>query len=68
MSAIPKPTLDAAIATLRDRDEYRVILDFIRDCREQTFADLTMASDPNEVMKLAGGTARLDELLQILRG
>jgi histidinol-phosphate/aromatic aminotransferase/cobyric acid decarboxylase-like protein len=68
MSTIPKPTLDAAIATLSDRDEYRVILDFIRDERERTFADLGAASDPHEVMKLAGGTARLDELLQILRG
>jgi hypothetical protein len=45
-----------------------VILEFIRDERERTFADLGAASDPHEVMKLAGGTARLDELLQILRG
>jgi hypothetical protein len=65
---IPKPTLDAAIATLKDREEYKVILDFIRDSREQCLADLGPASDPNEVMKLAGGVSRLDELLSILRG
>lgn len=68
MSGIPKPTLDAAIATLRDRDEYRVILDFIRDERERCLADLGPVTDPHEVMKLAGGVARIDELLQILRG
>lgn len=64
--SLPRPTLDQAIDTLRDRDEYKVIVAFIREQRESLFGDLGPAENPHEVMKLAGGIARLDELLQIL--
>jgi hypothetical protein len=63
---IPKPTIQQAVEALRDRDEYRVIVQFVRDERERLFGDLGPAETPNEVMKIAGGVARLDELLQIL--
>jgi hypothetical protein len=63
---IPKPTIQQAVEALRDRDEYRVIVQFVRDERERIFGDLGPAETPNEVMKIAGGVARLDELLMIL--
>jgi len=63
---LPKPPLQAAIEELKHRDEYKVIVSFIRDERERIFADMGPAETPNEVMKLAGGIARLDELLQVL--
>jgi len=63
---IPKPTIQQAVEALRDRDEFRTIVQFVRDERERLFGDLGPAETPNEVMKIAGGVARLDELLQIL--
>jgi histidinol-phosphate/aromatic aminotransferase/cobyric acid decarboxylase-like protein len=63
---IPKPTIQQAVEALRDRDEYRTIVQFVRDERERLFGDLGPAETPNEVMKIAGGVARLDELLLIL--
>jgi hypothetical protein len=63
---IPKPQLDASIQTLADRDEYKVIIGFIRQCREQFFADFRQAENANDVMKVAGSIAALDELLAIL--
>lgn len=66
MSQLPKPSLQAAIAELKHRDEYKVVVAFIRDERERIFGDMGPAENPHEVMKLAGGIARLDELLQVL--
>jgi len=68
MSAIPRPTLAAALTELKHRDEWKVVIEEIRELREATLADLGPCKDPYEVMKLAGGTARLDELLAILNG
>lgn len=64
---IPKPTLESALAELRHRDEWKTIVQFIRDERDQLFSDLGPVENPNEVMKIAGGIARLDELLNQLQ-
>ena len=66
MSNLPQPTLEAALTELRSRDEFKVVLQFIRDERERLFADLGPCETPHEVMKIAGGVARLDELLNAL--
>lgn len=63
---IPKPTLQQAIAALNGRDEWRAVTEFIREERERCFSDLGSCENPHEVMKIAGGIARLDELLQVL--
>lgn len=63
---LPKPSLQTAINELKFRDEWKVIVQFIRDERERIFGDMGPAESPNEIMKLAGGIARLDELLQVL--
>ncbi len=63
---IPKPTLQQAIAALEGRDEWRTIINFIRDERERCLGDLGPCENPHDVMKIAGGIARLDELLQVL--
>jgi hypothetical protein len=62
---IPKPTLAQSIATLSDRDEFKVIVSFISDERERFFADLRQAMDPNEVMKITGSISTLSELLEL---
>ncbi len=66
MSALPKPDLSIAVASLADRDEFKVIVEFIKDEREALFLDLGPAENPFEVMKIAGGIGRLTELLQTL--
>ena len=65
---IPKPTITQAIDGLKERDEYKAIMSFIREMREDSLADLGACKDPYDVMKLTGGAARLDELLAILDG
>ena len=63
---LPKPTLSEAVHGLRERDEYRVILDFFRDERERFFDDLRQAATPHDVMKLAGSVATMSEVIAIL--
>lgn len=66
MSQLPKPELQAAIAELHTRDEFGVVLQFIREEREQFIRDLRQAEGPNDVMKLSGSISTLDELLLAL--
>jgi histidinol-phosphate/aromatic aminotransferase/cobyric acid decarboxylase-like protein len=63
---IPRPTLEQSVAALSDRDEYKVIIGFIREERERMFGDLRQAETSNDVMKVAGSVATLDEMLQML--
>jgi histidinol-phosphate/aromatic aminotransferase/cobyric acid decarboxylase-like protein len=63
---LPKPTVQESIEALRDRDEYKVIVQFIRDERERFFGDLRQCSTEGDVMKCVGSVATLDELLQLL--
>jgi len=66
MTPLPKPTIQQAIESLSDRDEFKAIVEFVRDERERFFADLRQCTEPNEVMKIAGSVATLDELLSLL--
>ena len=66
MSTLPKPDIAAAVATLADRDEFKVIIGFIRDERDRFFGDFRQAETANDTMKVAGSIAALDELLQLL--
>ena len=66
MTPIPKPTLQQAVDALSDRDEYKVVLHFLRDERERLFGDLRQCSDSNDVMKVAGSISAMDELLSVL--
>jgi histidinol-phosphate/aromatic aminotransferase/cobyric acid decarboxylase-like protein len=66
MTPIPKPTIQEAVESLSDRDEYKAILQFLRDERERLFADFRQCADSNDVMKVAGSVATLDEILQVL--
>lgn len=66
MTPIPKPEIDIAVETLSDRDEFKVIVQFIRDEREKFFGDLRVCESSNDVMKIAGSVAALDELLSVL--
>lgn len=51
---------------LRERDEFRIVLQYIRDERERFFGDLRHAATSDDVMKVAGSVATLDELLNVL--
>lgn len=63
---LPKPSIQEACDTLRDRDEYRAIVQYLRDERDRFFSDLRMCSDANDVMKVAGSIAALDEIVALL--
>jgi len=67
MTPLPKPTIQQAVAALSDRDEFKTIIQFIQDERERFFADLRMCADTNDVMKIVGSVATLDELLSLLK-
>ena len=62
---IPKPTLLQSIELLSDKDEFKVIVSFIRDERERFFSDLRQAVDSNEVMKITGSISTLSEMLEM---
>jgi len=54
------------VEALSDREEYHAIVQFIRDEREKFFGDLRLCESSNDVMKVAGSVAALDELLSVL--
>jgi len=66
MTQLPKPTVQQAVESLSDRDEFKAIVQFIRDERERFFADLRQCVETNEVMKIVGSVSTLDELLLLL--
>jgi hypothetical protein len=66
MTPLPRLPIQQAIESLSDRDEFKVIVEFIRDERERFFGDLRQCVDQNEVMKVVGSISTLDELLTLL--
>lgn len=66
MTPLPKPTIQQSVEALSDREEFQAIVQFIRDEREKFFGDLRLCESSNDVMKVAGSVAALDELLSIL--
>jgi len=66
MTPLPKPTVQQAVESLSDRDEFKAIVEFIRDERERFFTDLRQCVETNEVMKIVGSVSTLDELLSLL--
>lgn len=60
------PTIQQSVNELQHRDEFKAIVQFVRDERERFFGDLRQATDSNDVMKIAGSVATLDELIQTL--
>ena len=65
MTPLPKPTIQQAVGSLSDRDEFKAIVQFIRDERERFFADLRQCTETSEVMKIVGSISTLDELLSL---
>lgn len=63
---IPRPTLEQSVQALSERDEYKVIVQFIKDERDRFFGDLRQAEGSNDVMKIAGSIASMDEILGYL--
>ena len=66
MTPLPKLTIQQAVESLYDRDEFKAIVQFIRDERERFFTDLRQCVETNEVMKIVGSVSTLDELLSLL--
>ena len=66
MTPLPKPTIQQSVEALSDREEYHAIVQFIRDEREKFFGDLRLCESSNDVLKVAGSVAALDELLGVL--
>lgn len=67
MTPLPKPTILQAVEALSDRDEFKAVVQFIQDERERFFGDLRQCVEQNEVMKIVGSVATLDELLILLK-
>lgn len=67
MTPLPKPTILQAVEAISDRDEFKTIVQFIQDERERFFGDLRQCVEQNEVMKIVGSVATLDELLILLK-
>jgi hypothetical protein len=67
MTPLPKPTIQQAVAALSDRDEFKVITQFIYDERERRFGDLCQCAETNDVMKIVGSISTLDDLLVLLK-
>jgi histidinol-phosphate/aromatic aminotransferase/cobyric acid decarboxylase-like protein len=63
---LPKPSIQEACDALRDRDEYRAIVQYLRDERDRFVSDLRMCSDPNDVMKVAGSISAIDEIVGLM--
>jgi len=63
MTTIPRPDLEQAIASLSERDEWRVITRFIRDERDRAFADFASLDTPEKVMANAGRVGAFDDVL-----
>jgi hypothetical protein len=66
MTPIQPPDLTTAVESLANKDEYKVIISFIAQERDRLFGDLRQCADSNDVMKVAGSIAALDELLGVL--
>jgi hypothetical protein len=66
MTPLPKPTIQQSIEVLTDRDEFKALVQFVRDERERFFGDLRQCVETNEVMKVVGSISTLDELLTLL--
>lgn len=63
---LPKPNIQEACDALRDRDEYRAIVQYLRDERERFFSDLRVCSDSNDIMKVAGSISAIDEIIALM--
>jgi hypothetical protein len=66
MTPIPRPSIQEAVSALSDRDEFKVIIEFIHDERDRFFADFRQAVTESDVMKICGSISTLDELLTLL--
>lgn len=66
MSEIPELTLDKAVAALGHRDEYKFILDSIREQRECLIKEFGPSETADKAMHTAGRIAGVDELLDLL--
>ena len=67
MDIVRKPTLKESIQNLSHRDDFEVIVQFIKDEKDRFFSDLRQAKDTNDVMKIAGSIATLDELVSLFQ-
>jgi hypothetical protein len=66
MTPLPKPTIQQSVEALAERDEFKAIVQFVRDERERFFSDLRQCESTNDVMKVVGSVATLDELLTLI--
>lgn len=65
---IPKPTLEDVLKRQRLNPDFRVILEFLREEREEMIAKFASVTNDGEAMKTAGAVAMADRILVTLRG
>jgi hypothetical protein len=63
---IKKANFDTAIQNLRNTEDYKVVLEYIREERERMLGDFSVCIESNSVMRNAGRISAIDELLQII--
>jgi hypothetical protein len=64
MDLNPRMQLKEAIERIRPSEEYRVIINFLRNEREMLFGQFHECKDERETMKLVGAITSIDDILQ----
>lgn len=63
---IQRATLEESLERLRLMDEFKVLVEFLRQERESMFMDFCTLEGENAIMKHTGGIARLDEVIRLM--
>jgi len=65
---LPQPTLEEALAQLRNLPTFQQVIEFVGEEREDMIGRFATCTNDGEAMKTAGGVAAFDRVLSAFRG
>lgn len=65
---LPKPTLEDALSKLRHLPDFQLVLEFVREEREDMIGRFASVINDGEAMKTAGAVAAIDRILTTFQG
>lgn len=65
---LPRPTLEEALAQLRNLPTFQQVIEFIGEEREEMIGKFASVINDGEAMKTAGAVAAIDRVLMAFRG